>query len=58
MAQSADALHGDEIAGARARIAERVENGNAGTKRGAASAAGRSSGMAATASAGVTMYSW
>jgi len=58
MAESADALHGDQLARTGTRVAKRIENGNAGTKRGAASAAGRSSGMAATASAGVTMYSW
>src|SRR5882762_5565492 len=33
MAQSADALHGDEIAGTRARVAERIENGDAGTEQ-------------------------
>src|ERR1019366_811136 len=33
MAQSADALNGDQIASARARIAQRIENGDAGTKQ-------------------------
>src|SRR6266851_4707046 len=33
MAKSADALHGDQIADARARIAERVKNRDAGTKQ-------------------------
>jgi hypothetical protein len=33
MAKSADALNGDQIASARARIAERIENRNAGTKQ-------------------------
>src|SRR5258708_10033338 len=33
MAESADALNGDQIARACARVAERIENGDAGTKQ-------------------------
>ena len=33
MAEAADALHGDQIAGARARVAQRVENRDAGAEQ-------------------------
>ena len=55
MAEAADALHGHEIAGARARVAKRVEGGDAGAEERRGLAASRSSGIDASASIGAIM---
>jgi len=57
VAESADALHGDEISRRAPALRSALKVVMPAHISGAASAAGRSSGMAATASAGAIMYS-
>jgi len=56
MAEAADALDGDQIAGV-APNAKGVKNGNASAKQRSGFGGGQVVGMAATPSAGDTMYS-
>ncbi len=58
MAEASDALNGDQIAGRAPELRSALNTVMPAHSSGAASAAARSSGIAATASAGAIMYSW
>ena len=57
VAEAADALHRDRVAGARAAVAQRVVRRDAGAQQRAGVDGSSPSGMRATASCGTTTYS-